>query len=529
MGSFFSKKVRRDDFARRLAYDSVPSQSQSSLNQAFLQNHPVIDDDKEPNDCASISIRWSIRWFILSISVLVDTLQFVTGLEDVKGKLFGIIGLTPPVRIFLGALYAFQAGALNQKYTFEDLDKMGDRLKDKRVLGWAELSPSEKRKTYTASFITNFIALSFDAMMVAYYLQQQGFGFSNATNFMIGAAASATNVPEPVGLHEFLHNYFSKKVAIVNAALKEIHASDFYSKRSYRFQKRFDKFWKEKLSLHLLHTLSKPDFQDLNGKTLAEELFKIFEKTDAKESQRGLANLYIPQTTAEKFALRLNKLKALPSEEARPVTMAKNIADGVCTVSQNVVKGAGMVEDMVECYTTMAAFADILFGLNSPEFRIAMLFLSLPNGIVDLKFNGEVTSDAIEKFKYAVTRGNYTAKDVMIFLPAFVFAAAIAYAQLSLILDLLHNPDAKLPFTVPDWCKDVVGYGAGLRELVLYTSYFWDGSNIAAKKLFGKPRERAEEKTSQGCWAKLFSRRASSVVPEEVPQQQQKNSNTPTV
>ncbi len=142
-----------------------------------------------------------------------------------------------------------------------------------------------------------------------------------------------------------------------------------------------------------------------------------------------------------------------------------------------MLKFFGALEDVIESYTTFAAVSELILGITSPYLRFPVLILSLTNGLNDLMFNGKNTDDALRKLKAAITDGKIGAKEVGVFLVSLFASGMISYAQLSLTLSLLRDPDATFPSPLPEQLPEIIAliqaWGAGSREFVNSTYYLY--------------------------------------------------------
>lgn len=145
------------------------------------------------------------------------------------------------------------------------------------------------------------------------------------------------------------------------------------------------------------------------------------------------------------------------------------------TIFKWFLKICGAVEDMTEIYTTVAAMSMLLLNTESAGLRYPILLLSLANGLNDLMFNGKNSSEAIDKLKAALYGGDISVKDVVLFAISLFAASMIGHAQFGLILAMLRDPEAALPYPLPKQLPQIIALmqasGAALREWTNYTYY----------------------------------------------------------
>ncbi|HSW69838.1 MAG TPA: hypothetical protein VLI69_06800 [Gammaproteobacteria bacterium] len=469
---------------RSSVQDEGPSTTLIVSSQSSSHLPPPEKKEERQSTCFSQSARFGLTFLAFLISTGVDTAQFKDGASG--------LDLTNALLLTLTGLYVLQASALNAIYTSESINEIFLLREGEKVPDWEELSLGEKCKAYTASTIIIPYAVFSDALIMAYYTKLLNWGLSTPLCVLIGTLASLSNIAEPYEALKFFRSYFSKSQNTYSAALEKIHQDNFYLHTPLEFQKNFDELMEE-FSGDIKSALLKPNnvaYIIKNCLDLGEKLLEIFKNTEKEKIKRELIQLQLDQKTAEDFAVKLFALLLTREEHIEEKTYFKSCVGALDTGLDFTLipflKICGIIEEIIEAYTVMAAISEQSLGNNSQTSHWLLFAAGATNGITDCVFNGGIIKEAIKKLMRAIKTSDYTWAEMMIFLFSFTCAAMVAYAQKGLLEIMLNEPDAPypdpLPAKFPEEVNKVLAYLA-LRELALYSSFFYDVFRIIATEV----------------------------------------------
>ena len=444
---------------------------------------------KQPDEHKTLDrgIYIGLNLFTLVFGTLMDTLQFTTGLKDIRGKLLGFIPLSSILSRILGLLYLTQAVPVNRKFTEEGIDRLIEQWKGQALPEWEKLSRSEELKANVTSGFLNTYALFSDAAATAYYLEQEGYSANRILNFFIGFLTASAKIPtESLETHLLIRSYFSKARQVAATILTDIHKLDIY--KNMTAKREFDAVWAEfanHLKIALLNPANQTYLED-GGKLLATQLTNCFTQ-DQKILTDFLIELHLDPKISEDFAKQFSAFKQAsltkmnaPEEKAAPQqtnSLFQPLFQMIDVTIKTLLKVFGTLEDMTESYTAVAAILTMMLNVT-PATRVLLFILSAANGLNDLSFNGKNSVEAIDLLKESISQGNYNSKKILRFIIALFTGALVGHAQFGLILSELKDPDAPLPPPLPHQLPEKVSLiqatGAALREFTLYTRYFED-------------------------------------------------------
>lgn len=411
---------------------------------------------------------------------VIETMQFNSGLRDLQklnGKLLGFINMSDRATQLLTLLFMVQSCTFGYKVAEEGIEKIwrGE---------WEPLSGCDKIKANTCSLAMAVYTIFADAIATTYYIRDEGYGLSEAAQFIIGVVTALSSLPtENYETDAVIRLAFSTGHKATTAAFKKIQQSSFYVTAPVSFKSKFDEFWQE-LAIHIKIGLLKNNSELLKDKkALTDKISALFEITDAKMITAKLIALNLEEQIANHFANAFAKLihGEYVEEKDGNWGVLKKLGNFFYSSLIVSMKGGGGYADMVESYSSIVIFVELLLGFSSPWVRWPALVFSGANGINDIIFYGENSQNIMTNFKEKLLSGKYSYREVILFALAIVPATMVGQAQFFLILEMLKTTAMPVTLSAPllkavgqllDALVLVLGITAGMRELVYYTDNF---------------------------------------------------------
>jgi len=438
------------------------------------------EEIKEQSDSIlCLGTRHVLNGLTLLFGSSVDALQFYVGLKDITDKLLGFIPMSSTVTSLLGIFYLLDSITLNVRFNVTGIHEMCLAWKN-QLNSWEKLSSTDSWKTHTVSGIVLAWALLSDAIATAYYLELEETSTNRIINFMIGMMASLSNIPtEGWGMYTECRTFFSTANKLLHAAFIKIQHSTAYEQSSSTYKKNFDLLWKE-FSFHLKIALLDPaneKYITQENNALIDEVVSIITSGNADDIADELIKLKFDPALAVHYANQFTQHQLFEENEASHDSLVKQLTQLIITFFKKILIVTGMAQDLIESFTTSAAFMEAVFGITSSYLKYPLLVMSLSNGIVDAMFNGINSSNAIDQLTQALSSGTLDAKQVILFLISFSTAAAIGHAEFSLIKMLFDEPNATLPYPLPPKLPELIAtiqaWLIAARETTNYTYYLY--------------------------------------------------------
>ncbi len=281
----------------------------------------------------------------------------------------------------------------------------------------------------------------------------------------------------------------SETRAALNATREIIEKNTVYSDATRAYKDAFNNTWfhlASFLQIALQHpenaALKEALLKDKNGKEiLAEHILKMLALNNLDAIRTYLETTFkLDQHAAVLLAHKIIALK-----NPQPFSSGLFIARALETLVKRVLLIFGAGQDVVSSFVSVTA----IFGITNPIVQYVVLILGLANGINDASFGGENCDDAIDKFKAALGNKTFIYEDIIAFCLSFFFGSIIGFAQYKLILDMMTDPTATLPYPlnllVTEEVAQVFSAGAGMRDTVIYSLYIYPLADSLVHKILG--------------------------------------------
>jgi len=176
----------------------------------------------------------------------------------------------------------------------------------------------------------------------------------------------------------------------------------------------------------------------------------------------------LPTECRESFLTLCQKFSNDTLEEAKHTdensgsSLAKSAYDGV----KFLFKFISSFEDGIESYIFMAA----MFAITAPAAQWSLFFLSATSFINSYYYDGKNSGAALDQMIEKLSHGIPELKSLLIFLASVIPAVVVCDVKRNLSTSLLTDPNAPLPFFIPNWFITTLSWGCAIPTAINFTA-----------------------------------------------------------